>query len=217
MARVYKSEDTGDLIYWAVGLLLLGVWCVKDGWYPSKDVLEKHPRAIELSFSQDGVLSRLLVNLGSEVGESMKVAELATDEIRRRLTVAETAFMGAERAYREATGELSALGEAPGNEERRTAAAQTVQARKRLYDDAYAKREEIRKELNESILRSTGDGTVSEIRAKENNPVKAGETIMVLDPKDSFYLFNRSLAIICLVISTGCFIRFFGYRRASAG
>lgn len=217
MARVYKSEDTGDLIYWAVGLLLLGVWCVKDGWYPSKDVLEKHPRAIELSFSQDGVLSRLLVNLGSEVGESMKVAELVTDEIRRRLATAETAFTGAERAYREATGELAALGEAPGDEERRTAATRTVQERKRLYDDAYAKREEIRKELNDSILRSTGDGTVSEIRAKENNPVKAGETVMVLDPKDSFYLFNRSLAVICLLISAGCFIRFFGYRRKSAG
>lgn len=217
MARVYKSEDTGDLIYWAVGLLLLGVWCVKDGWYPSKDVLEKHPRAIELSFSQDGVLSRLLVNLGSEVGESMKVAELVTDEIRRRLATAETAFTGAERAYREATGELAGLGEAPGNEERRTAATRTVQERKRLYDDAYAKREEIRKELNDSILRSTGDGTVSEIRARENSPVKAGETVMVLDPKDSFYLFNRSLAVICLLISAGCFIRFFGYRRKSAG
>jgi hypothetical protein len=51
---------------------------------------------------------------------------------------------------------------------------------------------------------------------KVNGEVKAGEPVIVLASRDSFYLFNRSLAIICLLISSVCFIRFFAFRRKRA-
>ena len=43
MARNYKVEGRKDFLYWAIGLAVLGLWCVKDGWFPSPTVLEKHP------------------------------------------------------------------------------------------------------------------------------------------------------------------------------
>lgn len=43
MARRFHVEGTKTYLYWAVGLLLFGLWCVKDGWFPSASVLEHHP------------------------------------------------------------------------------------------------------------------------------------------------------------------------------
>ncbi len=35
MARTYKVEGTRTFYYWALVLLALGLWAVKDGWFPS--------------------------------------------------------------------------------------------------------------------------------------------------------------------------------------
>ncbi len=45
MARRYKVEGTKSFLFWAIMLLVLGLWCVKDGWLPSEAVLTKHPLA----------------------------------------------------------------------------------------------------------------------------------------------------------------------------
>jgi len=42
MARRYDIEGTRTPLYWAIGLALLCVWCVRDGWFPTeKKRLEK--------------------------------------------------------------------------------------------------------------------------------------------------------------------------------
>ncbi len=43
MARTYHVEGTKTFLLCALGLLLFGLWCVKDGWFPSEAVLLKHP------------------------------------------------------------------------------------------------------------------------------------------------------------------------------
>ena len=43
MARQFNVEGTKSFLGWSIGLLLLGLWCLKDGWYPSPSVLLKHP------------------------------------------------------------------------------------------------------------------------------------------------------------------------------
>jgi hypothetical protein len=43
MARNYHVEGTKAYLYWALGLALFGLWCVRDGWFPSASVLDKHP------------------------------------------------------------------------------------------------------------------------------------------------------------------------------
>lgn len=34
MARRFHVEGTKTFLYWSVGLLLLAVWCIRDGWFP---------------------------------------------------------------------------------------------------------------------------------------------------------------------------------------
>ena len=43
MARRYHVEGTRRFLYWGVVFLVIGLWCVKDGWFPSADVLVRHP------------------------------------------------------------------------------------------------------------------------------------------------------------------------------
>lgn len=43
MARQYDVKGSKNFLAWAIGLLLLGLWCVKDGWFPSESVLVRHP------------------------------------------------------------------------------------------------------------------------------------------------------------------------------
>jgi len=42
MARKYHVEGTKTFLIWSVVLLLLGLWAVKDGWFPSASTLIKH-------------------------------------------------------------------------------------------------------------------------------------------------------------------------------
>lgn len=50
MARKYHVRGTNVYLFWAIGLLLLGLWCVKDGWFPAASVLERHPMETDKHF-----------------------------------------------------------------------------------------------------------------------------------------------------------------------
>jgi len=40
MARKYHIEGSKTFLYWALGLMLLGLWGVKDGWFPPESKQE---------------------------------------------------------------------------------------------------------------------------------------------------------------------------------
>lgn len=42
MARRYNVEGTKTFLYWSLAMLALGLWAVKDGWFPSQSVIDKH-------------------------------------------------------------------------------------------------------------------------------------------------------------------------------
>lgn len=41
MARQYKVEGTKTFLYWSLALLLIGLWAVKDAWFPSQSTIDK--------------------------------------------------------------------------------------------------------------------------------------------------------------------------------
>jgi hypothetical protein len=43
MARQFHVAGTQVYQQVGIGLLVLGLWCVKDGWLPSRTTLDKHP------------------------------------------------------------------------------------------------------------------------------------------------------------------------------
>ena len=50
MARRFHVEGTKAFLIWAVVLLVFGLWCVKDGWFPTDSVLAKHPMDQDANF-----------------------------------------------------------------------------------------------------------------------------------------------------------------------
>jgi hypothetical protein len=50
MARKSHIEGTKTYLVYAIGLLALGLWCVRDGWFPSDATLSKHPLDKDTTF-----------------------------------------------------------------------------------------------------------------------------------------------------------------------
>jgi hypothetical protein len=50
MARRYHVEGTKTFLFWALALLALGLWSVRDGWFPAASTLLKHPLDTGASF-----------------------------------------------------------------------------------------------------------------------------------------------------------------------
>jgi len=67
MARKYRVEGTKTFLVWSIGLLLLGLWAVKDGWFPAESVLAKHPPAEDASFYLFNKSLAVLSLIGSAV------------------------------------------------------------------------------------------------------------------------------------------------------
>lgn len=76
MARSYKVEGTNDFLVAAVILAGLGVWAVKDGWFPSAKVLERHPREVAVAAPFDGVVVDVAAVAGKSVGTNHVVARI---------------------------------------------------------------------------------------------------------------------------------------------
>jgi len=56
-----------------------------------------------------------------------------------------------------------------------------------------------REKLAATELRASSKGVVKEVRVPLYASVEAGDTVMVIDPKDHFYVFNKSLAIFSFI------------------
>ena len=67
MARRFHVEGTKAFLIWALILLVLGLWCVKDGWYPTVDVLKDHPMDKDASFYLFNKSLAILSLIGSAI------------------------------------------------------------------------------------------------------------------------------------------------------
>ena len=65
MARRFHVEGTKTFLFWALGLLALGLWCVKDGWFPAESVLTAHPLDKDTNFYLFNKSLALLSLIGS--------------------------------------------------------------------------------------------------------------------------------------------------------
>ena len=76
MARRFNVQGTNDFLVWAVLLLVLGLWCVKDGWFPSQTVLDKHPHEILIKAEQDSTVAEVFVKNGELIRPEQPIARL---------------------------------------------------------------------------------------------------------------------------------------------
>ncbi|MDF3128744.1 hypothetical protein P0Y35_06005 [Kiritimatiellaeota bacterium B1221] len=75
MARNFDTQKNKEPLYWAIGLLVLALWCAHDGWFPSESTLEKYPEfpsstvslGLEYEFYRFNRVTALITGIASAV------------------------------------------------------------------------------------------------------------------------------------------------------
>jgi len=189
--RDYRVKGTKDFLVLAAIFFLLCIWAIKDAWFPSQRVLEKHPREVQAAYEIDGTVQEILVGEGDKIGKEQVLAVLRTDRIEEEYEQVTLAYTDAKDNY------------ARLNEAVKSAGAQADEALRAELESAAAAMEtnlaelkELRIRIDSAELKAPSAGRIMEIRIGLHEPVEAGQPIFIIDPKDHFYLFNKSLSIL---------------------
>jgi multidrug resistance efflux pump len=181
--REYHVKGTKDFIVLAGIFFFLCLWAVKDAWFPSPKVMNKHPQQIVVAFETGGTVEKVRVDVGDTVSEKMVLAQLRSDRIAVEFDEAKDAYTEAKNTYASLRSNLPA------------ADAADIDAAKEAMAQALAKVEELRVALDSTELLSPSKGEIMEAHIATHSLVEAGDHAFLIDPKDHFYLFNKSLAI----------------------
>lgn len=181
MARRFKIEGTRDYLYWTMAMVILCLWSVRDGWFPTQKVLEKHPLEKVAWVQTDGLVEEVLVSPGRSVNEKQVMVRLKKPSLAPLI-----------RASDEAQARLRAAGDAPSAELRQAA------------EDAVKALKEARDRADASDLVSPVTGIVLSVEVNRLQSVSAGEPAVRIRPRDSFFIFNKSLAVLSLIGALIC-------------
>ncbi len=193
--RKYNIRGTNDFLVLGAIFFFLGIWAIKDGWFPSPKVLKKHPMQVEMSFDINGAVEKVMVEEGDSVGENQLIAKLRSDKAVVEYEDAKTAYAQAKKKHvMMEVAEKNARENGASDEgilERQESLATAAAA----MDEALARVTDLKARIDFSELEAPSKGKIQEIKIAAHSMVKAGEVVAVIDPKDHFYLFNKSLAI----------------------
>ncbi len=93
----FKIKGTKDFLIAAVFLGFLCIWAIRDAWFPTQKVLEKHPQEISVAFRVPGVIREIPVEPGQEIKGETVLARLYEKGYQDALDEARAAFETARR------------------------------------------------------------------------------------------------------------------------
>jgi len=179
-SRIKRIKGTKDFLVMAVFCAFLCLWSVRDAWFPTKKVLEKHPLSVPVAMKVPGVIKSLPLKPGDEIQGGSVLASIYDESYQKAVASAEAEFEAAKKK-REGVEEVL---------EKLAAAREDLKA-------CTLKNTDITQQTShgEDALR----GVILEHVAKRSAHVEAGETVLLVEPHDTFYLFNKSLAILSFI------------------
>lgn len=198
--RQYKVKGTNDFIILAAIFFFLCIWAVKDAWFPSEKVLKKHPLEVSVAFEVPGTVKDVNVKVGDPVAENQVLAELRSDRVA-------VEYDKAKNTYTESKKELARLEmdlqEMTGSAASADEIAEMQNRLKELrldMDKNLTEVDDLKARLDSAELKAPGKGEVMEVMITPHSMVEAGQTAIRIDPKDHFYLFNKSLTILSFIL-----------------
>lgn len=197
--RKYNVKGSKDFIVLAGIFFFLCLWSIKDGWYPSPKTLKKHPLEVEASFEREGAIAQLHVKQGSSVNKDQLLAELGTNKVQKAFDDAKEKYAAAKDEHYRAIGALRDAKEKGADAAELERLGKEQDEAKAAQDAALAKLDDARDQVDACRLLSPSKGVVKEVRVSNYDVVKAGDPVVVINPEDHFYRFNKSLAIFSFV------------------
>jgi len=173
----FNIKGTRDFLVMAVACGFLCLWSIRDAWFPTKKVLEKHPQSVSVAMKVPGVIKSLPLKPGEEIQGESVLASIYDDSYRKAVAAAEAEFSTA-KEKRE------------GIEE----ALEKVLAARADLKACTLKNTDITQSTShgEDALR----GVILEHLVERSAPVEAGEAVLLVEPHDTFYMFNKTLAVL---------------------
>jgi hypothetical protein len=104
----FSIKGTKDFLVVAIVLIIFGLWCVKDGWFPSPKVLKKYPLERAIAFKVPGVIEKIPVKVGQRIEGKVLLAKLYEKSYREALEQAKSA---SEKAQAESSADLEKVAE----------------------------------------------------------------------------------------------------------
>ncbi|MCU0858085.1 MAG: hypothetical protein MUC65_06750 [Pontiellaceae bacterium] len=177
----FKIKGTKDFLVASVFCGFMCIWSIRDAWFPTEKVLKRHPLEFPVSFKTSGVVKEIHVKPKEEIKGKILLASLSDDAYRAKVTEAEAAFEAAKAA------------KDPAAEEKWAA---LMKAREELslcsiYNTDY----KVKTTHGEDVLH----GVVERITAAPATHIDAGAAVMIIKPADTFYLFNKTLAVLMFI------------------
>lgn len=181
--RLKKIKGTKDFLVLAVACGFICLWSIRDAWFPTEKILKKHPQEFPVTVSVSGVVQTVPVKVGDEVRGSAPLITLSSKHFEEAVTAAEQAYKEAAKTKdsAELEEELAALMQAKENLRNTTVACTDFTLKTTHGEDAL-------------------HGQVLEIMVESSTYVEAGETVMRIQPADTFYIFNKTLALLSFII-----------------
>lgn len=189
----FNVKGTKDFLVMAVFCGFVCLWSIRDAWFPTEKVLEKHPQSVPVALEVSGVIKSLPIAPGHEISGGI-LAEIYDESHQKAVEEARAAFDMAKET------DDSAI------EEKRNA---LLAAREALKACTLRNTDLTQKTSHgEDVLR----GIVLEHRVELASYVEAGETLFWVQPVDTFYVFNKTLAVLTFI---GMVFALFFHRLAS--
>jgi hypothetical protein len=192
--RFTKIKGTKDFLVVAVVCVFLCLWSIRDAWFPTQKILKKHPQTYSVTSKISGVVQSVPVKADQKIGGMVVLVELAPSSYQKAVTAAEEAYKAAkESGAPDKTQKLTALHKAKAS-----LLACTIRNTDFTLETTHG----------EEALK----GQVLEILARPATQVDVGDVLMTVQPHDTFYIFNKTLATLTFF---GTFIALFFHRVAS--
>ncbi len=192
--RFNKIKGTKDFLVAAVVCAFVCLWSIRDAWFPTEKLLEKHPQSYPVTVAVSGVVQTVPVKIGDEVSGASPLLTLSTHLYKQAVDAAEAAYTEAkELSSDNMKAVLDALLKARADLKATTVACTDFT-------------------LETSHGEETLHGVVLEIVAKPATGVAAGDVVMRIRPNDTFYAFNKTLAMIMCI---GFFVSLIFHKIAS--
>ena len=176
----FNVKGSKDFLVMAVFCTFLCLWSVRDAWFPTKKVLEKHPQSVAVAMEVSGVIKSLPLHPGEEFTGSFVLATIYDDSYRKVLATAEADFAAAKEAREGVDAALEKVLSARENLEKCSVRNTDIIMKTSHGEDAL-------------------QGKVLEHLVKRATHVDAGEPVLLVQPKDTFYQFNKSLALLSFI------------------
>jgi multidrug resistance efflux pump len=197
--RTYNIKGTNDFLIFGAIFFFLCLWAVKDAWFPSDKVLKKHPIESIAAFDEAGSVDKIYVQVDDAIVEGQILAELRIDKVAVEYDAAKDAYTEAKDKHGLMVTALKNANKNGASDQGIRDLQERVDISKTAMDEALASVSELRMVMDSSELKAPSKGVIKEIKAATHTMVDAGETVIVIDPKDHFYLFNKSLSIFSFI------------------